>query len=64
MEQTLYITNLIEKNPLTRLNKFYENKFIQKIQQNFTENQHHIFLASFYTTLNYNQKTDFVIDFD
>lgn len=64
MEQRLDITNLIEKNPLTRLNKFYENKFIQKIQQNFTENQHHIFLASFYTTLNYNQKTDFVIEFD
>ena len=61
---SLDIFQLIEKNPLTRLSKNYQSKFIQKIQNNFTNNQQQIFLASFCCYLNYNSKTDFVIEFE
>jgi hypothetical protein len=63
-ENTFDIVQLIEKNPITRLNKNYENKFIQKIKNNFTESQQQMFASSFYSYLNYNSKTDFVIDMD
>ena len=63
-ENTLDIVQLIEHNPITRLNKTYENKFIQKIKKNFTESQQQMFAASFYSYLNYNSKTDFIIDMD
>ena len=49
----LDIVNLIEKNPMTRLSRDYQNKFVQKIQQQFTETQQHLFLGSFYCYLNY-----------
>jgi hypothetical protein len=62
--QTINIDHLIEKNSITRLSKDYENRLINKIKSNFTENQQQIFVASFYTYLNYNSKKDFVIDFD
>ena len=58
----LDIVNLIEKNPISRLDKNYQSKFIRKIQDNFSESQQHIFVASFYTYLNYNSKTDYVIE--
>jgi hypothetical protein len=38
--------------------------FINKIKQRFNNDQQHLFVASFYTYLNYNSKTDFVIDLD
>jgi hypothetical protein len=63
-ENILDIVQLIEKNPITRLNKTYEHKFIQKIKNNFTESQQQMFAASFYSYLNYNSKTDFIIDID
>jgi len=61
---SLDIFQLIEKNPLTRLSKTYQSKFIQKIQNNFTKSQQQIFLASFLCYLNYNSKMDFVIEFE
>jgi hypothetical protein len=64
MSERLDIVQLIERNPITRLNKEYEHKFIQKIKNNFTENQQQMFAASFYSYLNYNSKTDFIIDMD
>jgi predicted GIY-YIG superfamily endonuclease len=62
--QRLDIVELIELNPITRLSKDYQGKFIEKVQQNFTESQQQIFIASFYTYLNYNSETDFVIDLE
>jgi hypothetical protein len=59
----LDIVNLIEKNPMTRLSRDYQNKFVQKIQQKFTETQQHLFIGSFYCYLNYG-KNDFVIDME
>jgi hypothetical protein len=62
--QNLNIVQLFEKNPLTRLNKTYESKLINKIKNNFSDSQQQLFVGSFYFYLNYNNKTDFVIDFD
>ena len=58
----LDIIELIELNPITRLSKEYTSKLIKKIQENFTEAQQHVFLASFFCYLKYNSKIDFVID--
>jgi hypothetical protein len=60
----LDIINLIEKNPNIRLNKEYENKLINKIKKNFTNNDQQLFIGSFYCFLNYNSKNDFIIDFE
>ena len=60
--QKLDIVELIESNPITRLSKDYQGKFIEKVQQNFTESQQQLFIASFYTYLNYDSENDFVIE--
>lgn len=57
------IVYLIEKNPLTRLSKEYQSKFIDKIKNSLTESQQNIFVGSFYCYLNY-KKEDYVIDLD
>jgi hypothetical protein len=62
--QTLDIVNLIETNPITKLNNVYNNKLLTKIKENFTETEQQLYIASFYCYLNYNQTTDFVIDLD
>ena len=60
----LDIVALIEKNPLTRLNKDYQSILITKIKERFSENQQQLFVASFFCYLNYNSKNDFVIDLE
>ena len=62
--KTLNIVTLIEKNPITRFKETYNNRFIEKIKDHFTSKEQQLFLGSFYTYLNYNSKTDFVIDLD
>ena len=47
IKNTLDIVHLIEKNPLTRLSCNYNNKFVKKLQESFTEDQQHLFIASF-----------------
>ena len=64
MQQALNIVELIESNPITRLNQTYNVKLLDKIKTNFTEYEQQLFLTSFYCYLNYNKKTDFVIDLD
>ena len=63
MEQ-LNIVELIENNPLTKLSKDYNVKFLIKIKEQFTEFEQQLFLSSFYCYLNYDCKNDFVIDLD
>lgn len=64
MNNNFDIVKLIEKNPITRLSKDYQNKFLNKIKAHFTDSQQHLFVGSFFCYLNYNSKKDFVIDFD
>ena len=62
--QKLDIVELIELNPIIRLSKNYQGKFIEKVQQNFTESQQKLFIVSFYTYLNYDAERDFVIELE
>ena len=62
--QSLNIVSLIESNPITKLTNVYNNKFLTKIQESFTEMEQQLFVSSCYCYLNYNQTTDFVIDLD
>ena len=56
------IVNLIESNPITKLTGNYQSKLIEKVKHNFDNYEQQMFVASFYCYLNYNSKTDFVID--
>ena len=63
MEQ-VNIIQLVEKNPITRLSKDYENRLINKVKETFSDSEKQMFLASFYCFLNYDPEKEFVIDFD
>jgi phage anti-repressor protein len=56
--------NLIESNPITKLNGNYQSKLIEKVKNHFTEYEQQMFIASFYCYLNCDYKNDFVIDLD
>ena len=58
------IVNLIESNPITKLNGNYKSKLIEKVKNNFTSYEQQLFLSSFYCYFKYDNKTDFVIDLD
>ena len=58
------IVNLIESNPITKLNGNYQSKLVEKVQKHFNNYEQQIFLASFYCYLKHDNKTDFVIDLD
>lgn len=57
------IVELIEKNPVTRLSKNYQNCFINKIKENFNEEEQRLFVANFYCYLNF-KDNEFVIELD
>jgi len=61
---SLNIVELIENNPITRLSNTYQGRLVSKIKTNFSTEDQQLFVASFYSYLNYNSKTDFVIDLD
>jgi hypothetical protein len=58
------IVNLIESNSITKLNGDYQCKLIEKVKNSFSNYEQQLFVSSFYCYLNYNSKTDFVIDLD
>jgi hypothetical protein len=58
------IIELIEKNPIARLSKTYNNKLLNKLKETFTEFEQQIFIGSFYCYLKYDKNTDFAIDLD
>ena len=60
----LNIVELIENNPITRLSQTYNGKLLTKIKNTFSNFEQQLFVSSFYCYLNYNSKTDFVIDLD
>ena len=64
MNTSLNIVELIENNPITRLFGTYQNKLLTKIKNNFTDTEQKLFVTSFYCFLNYNPRSDFVIDLD
>jgi hypothetical protein len=64
MPEKFDIVKLIEKNPITRLSKVYQDKLINRIKSEFTESQQQLFVSSFYCYLNHNCKKDFIINLD
>jgi hypothetical protein len=62
--ESIDIINLIENNPITKLTNDYNNKLLNKIKNEFTNNEQQLFLTCFYCYLNYHPTNDFVIDFD
>lgn len=61
---SLDIVNLIENNPLTKLNGQYNSALIQKIKEHFSPFEQQLFLSSCYCDIKYHHKNDFVIDLD
>jgi hypothetical protein len=61
-QEKLDIVELIEKNPITRLNKEYNDKYIKRIKNTFNNVEQQLFLSSFYCYLNHDQEKDFVIE--
>ena len=63
MEKTLDIVKLVEESPLTRFsdNVDYQSKLISKLRNKFSSDDEHLFLASFYSYLNYGPN-DFVVE--
>ena len=55
---SLNIVDLIEKNPITRLSNNYQNRLLSKIKTKFNTEDQQLFVASFYSYLNFNSKTD------
>lgn len=64
MDASLNIVALIENNPITNLTCTYQNKLLNKIKENFTDTQQHLFVSSFYCYLNHDETNDFIIDLD
>ena len=60
----LNIVQMIENNPITKLSTTYNNKFLNKIKDNFTGFEQQLFVSSFYCYLNYDKNLDFVVDLD
>lgn len=58
------IVELIEKNPIARLSNTYNNKFLNKIKEIFTDYEQQLFISSFYCYLKYDKNIEFVVDFD
>jgi MSV199 domain len=61
---SLDIVQLIENNPIMKLSGTYNSKLLEKIKITFNGTEQQLFVASFFCYLNYNNKTDFVIDLD
>ena len=64
MDASLNIVELIENNTVLNLSPDYNNRFVNKVKETFTETQQQLFVSSFYCYLNYHQTNDFVIDLD
>ena len=62
--ESIDIVSLIENNPITKLSGSYNSKLLTQIKERFNETEQQLFVASFFCYLNYNSKTDFVIDLD
>ena len=61
---SLDIVTLIENNPITRFNGRYNSRMVEKVTRNFSSYEQQLFLSSFYCYLQYDYKTDYVIDLD
>jgi phage anti-repressor protein len=64
MNLNIDIVQLIENNPITKLNGNYHSKLIEKVKNEFSEFEHQMFVSNFYCYLNNDFNNDFVINMD
>ena len=62
--ERLDIVQLITNSPLTTLSQGFHSALIERVKTSFTDDEQRLFVASFYSYLNYNSKNDFVISLD
>jgi hypothetical protein len=62
--ETFNIVEAIESNSNNKLSNTYNNKLIEKIKNNFNEEEQKLYIVSFYSYLNYDEFRDFVVDLD
>ena len=58
------IVDLITNNPLTRLTETHNNNLLNKVKNTFNESEQQLFIASFYSYLNYHKTDDYIVDLD
>ena len=61
---SLNIVDLITKNPLTKLSETHNSILLNKVKNNFNESEQQLFIASFYSYLNYHKTDDYIVDLD
>jgi hypothetical protein len=63
MAKSFDIVKLLENNPINCLSNDYQSKLLNKIKENFNNEEQQLFIASFYSYLNY-KKDEYVINLD
>ena len=61
---SLNIVDLITNNPITKLTQTHNNNLLNKIKNSFNETEQQLFIASFYSYLNYHKIDDYIVDLD
>ena len=61
---SLNIVDLITNNPITKLTETHNNNLLNKVKNNFNETEQQLFIASFYSYLNYHKTDDYIVDLD
>jgi hypothetical protein len=62
--ETINIENILSNSPLEILSEKYNLKLMDKIKDEFNDEQQKLFLMSFYVYAKYDKKNDFVINLD
>ena len=58
------IVDLITNNPITKLTETHNNNLLNKVKNTFNETEQQLFIASFYSYLNYHKTDDYIVDLD
>jgi hypothetical protein len=58
------IVDLITNNPITKLTETHNNILLNKVKSTFNESEQQLFIASFYSYLNYHKTDDYIVDLD
>ena len=61
---SLNIVDLITNNPITKLTETHNNNLLNKVKNSFNEYEQQLFIASFYSYLNYHKTDDYIVDLD
>ena len=63
-QEILDLIDLITNNPITKLTETHNNNLLNKVKNTFNETEQQLFIASFYSYLNYHKTDDYIVDLD